>query len=886
MMMRNSKRGWASPLRLSGGLAFLWALLLSPALTVLSGCEPAISRDNPWDPGSDGFVDADEDRFPEAEDCDDTNADVFPGQAERCNSLDDNCDGETDEGLTVSTYYQDSDGDDFGSSVTISACGEAPAGYTSRAGDCDDSKSSINPIAEDFCDGIDQNCDDDPDNDAEFLTYYEDRDEDGFGDPDRDHESCDPQEAQDEGWVENGDDCNDSDDTVYPDAPEKCNDIDDDCDGLPDSQEPDATPKQTLYPDLDVDQYGDKDATPIQACPQAGYAAAAGDCNDADNTVYPTAPELCDLQDNDCDGSIDEGLTQNTYFRDADSDGYGLTKSTLKACTAPKGYTALAGDCDDSEPTVYPYAPELCDGLDNNCNEQVDEGLSRQKYYPDTDGDQYGDEAFASAPTEFCGPTDGYSPNATDCDDTDATIHPAANERFNAQDDNCDGLKDNQIPALEEFDLQLRPSGVAEGARTVGVVSSDELGLLSSLGSVATPNGAVLWEVADSSSGLVSRQVASFGLGDAGVGTQLAFARLQSRAQEDIVLGGYNTAKARAWVQVYLNSGEGFSGDLSSDSAVFFESTELNAPLDGLATLELDGDGIEELVLACSECVPDDGAPAEQGMVLVLSLALDASVEPPVYKWTERLRVRGHDVGIVAGQALATNGQKLLATTLGIDGSNFQEVRVLNLEDLSGEVYTKGDGLLYTLTLDSSGISNELALTELGMSLAFANDLNQNLEPELVLSAATSNGVNAVGVVDIHSSYTEGGLYAAGAVLLGTAQAVELSSTFSVVADLTNDGVPDLLLSSKRISSSPAAVDVHLLSGATLPAANSVRDMVDEQLASFSFSGGILGDDTGVTTTGLNLSLFKLGPVLCAPGYEDADGLGFVGFFLSPYPTP
>ena len=99
------------------------------------------------------------------------------------------------------------------------------------------------------------------------------------------------------------------------------------------------------------------------------------DCDDTNNMIYPNATELCDQMDNNCNGEIDEG-TDRTFWRDADGDDYGNPEDVQKGCSKPQGYVVNSQDCDDNNPTIHPAQIETCDGFDNNCNSDVDEGCA------------------------------------------------------------------------------------------------------------------------------------------------------------------------------------------------------------------------------------------------------------------------------------------------------------------------------------------------------------------------------------------------------------------------------------------------------------------------------------------------------------------------------
>lgn len=100
-------------------------------------------------------------------------------------------------------------------------------------------------------------------------------------------------------------------------------------------------------------------------------------------------PDICDGLDNDCDGLIDEGSSTTEYYLDADGDGQGTSGSTIDMCTLPDNYVTNTDDCDDDNASVYSGASEICDGFDNDCDGNIDEGVSNT-FYQDGDNDGQG----------------------------------------------------------------------------------------------------------------------------------------------------------------------------------------------------------------------------------------------------------------------------------------------------------------------------------------------------------------------------------------------------------------------------------------------------------------------------------------------------------------
>jgi hypothetical protein len=207
------------------------------------------------------------------------------------------------------------------------------------------------------CDGLDNDCDGVADEGIGERVFL-DADADGFGDLSTSLLTCTPPE----GWVPVPGDCDDTSADVFPGAVERCDGIDQDCDGAIDEG---ATDTQVFYTDVDGDGFGD-DATAREGCtPEPLEITEAGDCDDADASVNPTAPEgVADGIDQNCDAL-------EHCFEDTDFDGSGAPTTTLSAdftCTEP-GLSATADDCDDTQPTVNPLSPERCDnGVDDDCD--------------------------------------------------------------------------------------------------------------------------------------------------------------------------------------------------------------------------------------------------------------------------------------------------------------------------------------------------------------------------------------------------------------------------------------------------------------------------------------------------------------------------------------
>jgi hypothetical protein len=342
------------------------------------------------------------------------------------------CDG----GGSLQTYYADADGDAYGDlNQTTQAC-TTPTGYVADNTDCDDAVAAVNPGATEVCNTIDDDCDNIIDEDGQNV-FYADTDADSYGDATATTLAC----TAPIGYVSDNTDCDDNAAAVNPGATEVCNTIDDDCDNLIDEGG-----QNIFYADVDVDGYGDPSST-TQACTAPlGFVADNTDCDDNAIEVNPGEMESCNGIDDDCDNLVDEGV-QTTFYADTDVDGYGDLNSTVIACMAPSGFVSDSTDCNDANAAVNPGATEICNTLDDDCDNLVDEeGLNT--YYADADGDGYGD---ATNTTTGCTAPSGFVTDNTDCNDADALVNPGVAEVCdNSLDDNCNGTidEDSQAPSI------------------------------------------------------------------------------------------------------------------------------------------------------------------------------------------------------------------------------------------------------------------------------------------------------------------------------------------------------------------------------------------------------------------------------------------------------
>ncbi|MBL6974346.1 MAG: putative metal-binding motif-containing protein [Deltaproteobacteria bacterium] len=380
-----------------------------------------------------------------------------PGERQCLESGLTDCDAKTPEEEVCDG--EDNDCNDFTDDTVAHVClikngwGECPG-----MSQCDNGKEICvgTPPAQELCNASDDDCDGDTDEQdaADCTVYYRDDDLDTYGVTTDTRCLCAP-EAPHSALI--GGDCDDANELVHGGIAETCNLKDDDCDG--ETDEEDAGGCTLFFLDNDRDDFGIT-ADSKCLCGGVGFytAVEGGDCDDDNDLIFPGAEEFCNEKDDDCNGLTDPEGSPGcaNYYVDGDGDDYGNTTGQVRCLCAPDPptkFTALvAGDCDDGDAGVNPQATEVCDQLDNDCDDATDEAgaIGCLIRFKDEDKDLYGSEDNICA----CVVSFPYTAIETgDCDDGDDFVNPGVPEACgDGKDNDCNGLTDEEgAPQCVDF---------------------------------------------------------------------------------------------------------------------------------------------------------------------------------------------------------------------------------------------------------------------------------------------------------------------------------------------------------------------------------------------------------------------------------------------------
>ena len=316
-------------------------------------------------------TDDDGDGDPDTVDCEPLNPFVNHNMLEKCNQVDDNCNGKVDEegAEACLKYYFDADSDGYGTAESKCLCTGQGTFTAIETGDCADSDPAVNPGQPEICgDGKDQNCNgvENEENAVACTTWYKDGDADGFGSDDGKC-YCTGTGAY---TAPKSGDCNDGDSGINPSVVEVCsNGKDDNCNG--DQNDLNGVGCTPFFLDADKDGFGT--GTPQCFCePKGNFSSTVGgDCLDGDPDVRPNVKEVCgNGKDDNCSGAQDEEGAEGcqTYYYDGDKDGYGTSSSKCLCVPSDTYSAAMKDDCNDTNATVNPGAAEACNGADDDCS--------------------------------------------------------------------------------------------------------------------------------------------------------------------------------------------------------------------------------------------------------------------------------------------------------------------------------------------------------------------------------------------------------------------------------------------------------------------------------------------------------------------------------------
>ncbi len=546
-----------------------------------------------------------------------------------------------------------------------------------------------------------------------------------------------------------------------------------------------------------------------------GFTKAGGDCDDADAALHPEATELCDLVDNNCDGSIDEGaLDALPWYPDVVGDGAGDASGEVLSCEVPTDYVEDDSDCDDTNPKVLPGQEELCDLLDNDCDGTVDEddATDAPQWYLDADGDEHG----AGSPVTSCQAPESYVASDDDCDDTLAEVNPSATEvcsdgldnDCNESDDGCikvgtsnldsdSDIVDVWIQGTEEHmnvggTLATLPALDGEGLPGILVTSGywsddvhDQVFLLDE----------TTWEEPECSLAPGRPGVAAtFGNGSttAGLGTAVS-AGLDSAGQLIIALGAPGVSEGLGAVYVLAYGGE--AGTISVTTSELVTSVLLGTDTyigagTALSLGDFSGDGEPDLLIGTPGV--DDGG-GSIGAIFLIPGPLDGGGQVITAAASGGFYTTGATTG--AGREIAIigdmDGDGISEAVFGAPDTgetNDGRAYIFWGGDITGPMDLTGDADVMLTVSASSGQS-------LGSALADAGDLDGDGRHDLLVGApAYDGGRGRAYVVWSSADLIWGDISAHAAMLNGDSGMDQAGSALTGLGDLNGDGELDLAI--------------------------------------------------------------------------------------------
>ena len=695
--------------------------------------------------------------------------------------------------------------------------------------DCDDNNATVNPDADEVCDGIDNNCDGRVD-EGLILEYYADLDGDGYGDALTTVSAC----TLPDGYVKVAGDCNDASSAIHPGQEDVCgDDIDYNCDGstgfddldgdgvaaCEDCDDTDSEVGSTsLFTfDADGDGYGGVGNPTESACfPSAGYTDNTDDCDDLDATINPDMVETCNTKDDDCDGDIDEDVT-TVFYRDEDGDGHGTPDEQVEACEVSEGFAATADDCDDTLAEVNPGAEEICDdGLDNNCDGEGGEcSLDPEAADVVMWGVAGGDEAGISVSGGGDLNADGYDDIVVGAKE-ESTAALSAGAAYVVY----GGPTMMEEMSLETADIILTGQNPADKAgrvvRIVDDVNADGGADLVVAAPSADPTGSASGKVYINFGGGTSGSLGDYdvmfrgrnGYNYAGLG--LGHGDFNGDDDGDVLIGAPGADEGGPnHGTVYLLPGPIAAGAINAATVNSYITGE--DPNDGigaaLGTIDHNADGVDDFIIGA----PDNSeGGTDAGSVYVVFGPIDGVMSLAMAD----LQYTGESASDKLGTSVSSAGD--------IDGDGLDDIIAgATLDDgaatNAGAAYVVAGGGTMDGTIDEYAfvkLTGEASEDQFGAHVVGNGDIDDDGMDDLMVSAPLAGGTYDTGTVYVFYGSLAGTISAAeaGARFDGSILGDQLGNSLAFAGDVDGDGNTAILIgASKKDTTDVDAGGVYLM---------------------------------------------------------------------------